>query len=350
MEFSIKEFAPIKEANIKLNGLTVIAGDNDTGKSRAGKLLYCIVKASRALGPKKVKARPVRAVPVRCKPVMALPVGWEAVEDELEVLGERLFGSDFEVKEVKLDTFWASIDQQGVIDFDYGVSFKDVLLIETPVIWDFFPTFQTGSIVNQIRSERNEPSSVKFPYIAYDVYARLNVDAEPYTSKLDEKSLKILDSLHKSIRGELVFKDSKPFFQRGNEYYPINNVATGIRSYALIQRVLELGIAAAPDQLLILDEPEVHLHPKWQLEYAKLLVDMVDKLGLKVLLTTHSSIFVEAIDFVGRKKLGERCSVYLSERDAKDDVYLNEVTDDLDRVYDALSEPLLRLSLLQEDA
>ena len=35
----------IKQAKVALNGLTVIAGENDTGKSTVGKLMFAIVKA-----------------------------------------------------------------------------------------------------------------------------------------------------------------------------------------------------------------------------------------------------------------------------------------------------------------
>ena len=35
----------IHEASVVLNGLTVIAGENDTGKSTVGKLMFSIVKA-----------------------------------------------------------------------------------------------------------------------------------------------------------------------------------------------------------------------------------------------------------------------------------------------------------------
>lgn len=39
MSIEIKKFGKIKEALIETNGLTVIAGHNDTGKSTIGKLL-----------------------------------------------------------------------------------------------------------------------------------------------------------------------------------------------------------------------------------------------------------------------------------------------------------------------
>ena len=45
MILTIKNTSIIKEAQIAFNGLTVIAGKNDTGKSTVGKLMFAIVKA-----------------------------------------------------------------------------------------------------------------------------------------------------------------------------------------------------------------------------------------------------------------------------------------------------------------
>jgi len=42
MRLSIQNLAKIKNADIELNGITVIAGDNDTGKSTVGKALYAM--------------------------------------------------------------------------------------------------------------------------------------------------------------------------------------------------------------------------------------------------------------------------------------------------------------------
>ncbi|MCB4763910.1 MAG: hypothetical protein LGB78_08445, partial [Sulfurovum sp.] len=46
MELQLKNIGMIKEANVKINGLTVIAGENDTGKSTVGKIIFCIIKAT----------------------------------------------------------------------------------------------------------------------------------------------------------------------------------------------------------------------------------------------------------------------------------------------------------------
>lgn len=40
MELNIKNFARIKEASIKIDGITVIAGENNTSKSTIGKILF----------------------------------------------------------------------------------------------------------------------------------------------------------------------------------------------------------------------------------------------------------------------------------------------------------------------
>ena len=42
MEIQLKNIGMIKEANVKIDGLSVIAGENDTGKSTVGKALFLI--------------------------------------------------------------------------------------------------------------------------------------------------------------------------------------------------------------------------------------------------------------------------------------------------------------------
>ena len=42
MEIVVKNIGKVKEANIKINGITVIAGENDTGKSTISKALFTV--------------------------------------------------------------------------------------------------------------------------------------------------------------------------------------------------------------------------------------------------------------------------------------------------------------------
>ena len=45
MKLSLENVGKFKKANIEINGITVIAGANNTGKSTLGKTLYCIFTA-----------------------------------------------------------------------------------------------------------------------------------------------------------------------------------------------------------------------------------------------------------------------------------------------------------------
>ena len=45
INISISNFAKIKKANVTINGLTVISGENDTGKSTVGKAVYSLIKS-----------------------------------------------------------------------------------------------------------------------------------------------------------------------------------------------------------------------------------------------------------------------------------------------------------------
>lgn len=52
MELNIKNFASIKEASIKIDGITVIAGENNTGKSTIGKILFASFNSLRDIDKK----------------------------------------------------------------------------------------------------------------------------------------------------------------------------------------------------------------------------------------------------------------------------------------------------------
>ena len=55
--------------------------------------------------------------------------------------------------------------------------------------------------------------------------------------------------------------------------------------------VFYLKHVAAPGQLIIIDEPELNLHPSRQIMMARLLTMLV-KFGLRVMITTHSDYIV----------------------------------------------------------
>ena len=80
----------------------------------------------------------------------------------------------------------------------------------------------------------------------------------------------------------------------------INNLSTGLKSFVIIKTLLENGSLKQKD-VLILDEPEIHLHPDWQLRYAEIIVLLQKVFELTIILTTHSPHFVEALQYYAEK-------------------------------------------------
>ena len=64
--------------------------------------------------------------------------------------------------------------------------------------------------------------------------------------------------------------------------------------------MLETGVLKKKD-VLILDEPEIHLHSEWQIIYAELIVILQKTFDLTILLVTHSSQFLESLIYYMEK-------------------------------------------------
>ncbi len=143
--------------------------------------------------------------------------------------------------------------------------------------------------------------------------------------------------------GEYCFKSSnfvKPLY--------VKNLSTGLKSFALIKRLLENGSIKEKD-VLILDEPEIHVHPQWQLLYAKLIVLLQKEFDLSLVITTHSPYFLDAIDVYSTKyDTAHRAHYYLAENDG-DLASLRDVTNNIDAIYKKLSDPMQMLENLRYD-
>lgn len=75
--------------------------------------------------------------------------------------------------------------------------------------------------------------------------------------------------------------------------YQMAQSASSVR--ALMDLFFYLKHVAAPGQLIIIDEPELNLHPSRQIMMARLLTMLV-KFGLRVMITTHSDYIVREVN------------------------------------------------------
>ena len=91
--------------------------------------------------------------------------------------------------------------------------------------------------------------------------------------------------------------------------------ATGIKTFIYLQRLLQNG-CLTDSTLLLIDEPEAHLHPQWIVEYARLLVLIHKKLGTKIMVASHNPDMVAAIRSIAeREKVLDKTHFYLANRE-----------------------------------
>jgi len=94
----------------------------------------------------------------------------------------------------------------------------------------------------------------------------------------------------------------------------LGKTATGFKTFIYLQRLLQNG-CLTDSTLLLIDEPEAHLHPQWIVEYARLLVLINKNLGTKIMIASHNPDMVAAIRSIAeREKVLDSTHFYLAER------------------------------------
>ena len=275
MRLYLKNIGMIKEADVKLDGLTVIAGENDTGKSTVGKMLFILARTFTfyKYGNKERTSNQI--------------LNWLIKQ----IFKDRIINKDsfckLEGEEFFVECFKINVENK---------KFLDALFIETPFVLNMFDTFKT--IQPFIASQNPLDIYIDYPYVAWDLFLKsYNKSQFKPTLKTDD----LLDFTKNTVNGFWIFDEEKKEwrFVKDRKSFQINNVAMGIKQFGIIEILLKNGYISK-NRILIIDEPEVHLHPKWQIEYAKLIVELV-KRNIKVLITSHSPYFLEALDIFSQK-------------------------------------------------
>jgi len=307
MEIQLKNIGMIKEASIKIDGLTVIAGENDTGKSTVGKALFAMIN--------------------------------EVTKVHKLAFFDRIFHENYFSNQshvfIKIDdTFQASLtwnDEDEILESEGKIpkEFTNVIFIETPFVMNFVNSF---SQINKIQSRLSlygDNIIIDLPFLTSDLLFKLSI-------RNNNDGIKIINEIKKVIGGFFEIDDIGNIdFIKNNKKIDILNTAMGIKTFGILQ-ILSKNNYLIKDSILILDEPEVHLHPKWQLKMAELIVLLVQS-GVKILVNSHSPYMIEALQrYSEREKV--TADFYLAE-----DGYINKINDSnsqtLEKIFEKLSEP-----------
>lgn len=416
MELKIKNFARIKEASIKLEGITVIAGENNTGKTTIGKILFASFNSLSDIDAKvrlnilnsinrqwgnfvfdlitthkidmnvdiinnsNIVNNIVNAKEEDIEKTISNGIGkYIDINDKFTI--EAIRSTANRIKEYKNisqgrlsynimseyynDLFYSQInsiiDKDTIAEItikDIGILFEflddrclkfekinsnhNAFFIDNPFVLDKTPYSYSLSIpdsylINQILNKYNKNYMVD-GIIVNEVIVDKTL--------ADEKLVNVYEKLYKAVNGKIVFKDNDFYLEFDNFTEPISihSLSAGLKSFTIIKMMLEGGVLKEND-ILVLDEPEIHLHPKWQLLYAEIIVLIQKAFNLYIVITTHSPFFLEAIELYTKKyKVDKKTNYYLA--NIKDNHSIIELIND--RIYDIYNEMAAPIEDLEE--
>lgn len=143
--------------------------------------------------------------------------------------------------------------------------------------------------------------------------------------------------LKENLQGEVEFTDS-----RMNKKIELSNLSSGMKIFAIIQTLLQ-NYSLKDGDILLVDEPEVNLHPEWQVLLADIFVQMYKELNIRMVINTHSPYFIRAIEVkMAEKECADHGFYYYMKR--KENMCVcQDVTHETNIIYETLYKPLTDL-------
>lgn len=214
------------------------------------------------------------------------------------------------------------------------IALKDATFIDTPLILNNHDLLARSRTLLDMDQRRVNRLGIPFTTLhTKDLFDKLCTPVLPFDAFEQDKA-DFFEEIQDIIDGEIAYerRDRDFVFRRRGESVSIKNTASGIKVFGLLQ-ILIGNEFVAKNTVLIFDEPENHLHPKWQLKLAQLLVKLVDK-GVYVLVSSHSPYLIEALKrWVDRDGLTEQARFCLAKQRTITD------QDSLSEIFEVLSEP-----------
>lgn len=411
MKISVKNIGKVSSASVEINGITVIAGENNTGKSTIGRALFAVFnsfyhiqeqikseriqnvdnlialmyhnlthRVTRRFDTEEIAKNIVEQIDFYKNDISAIKdmviktflqydKYFEKYADKADPfivrLRERLSVSDMDifksVLEKKLD-----MEFNGQINNIFENCAGEIVLSIKDT--DIIVTVEENA-VRDISGEIDCCTEVVYmddPFVldemgySYDKAGNISMDHRAHLrKKLDQadqaniiegivaanKLGNIYHKISSVCSGEIVRMNRSGFgYQRKDtdQVLDVKNISTGFKTFAILKTLL-LNSTIEYNGILILDEPEIHLHPEWQLLFAEIIVLIQKEFGIHVLLNTHSPYFLRALQVYSAKyEVADGCKYYLSEM-IGNQAEIADVTDCIEKIYAKLSYPLQRL-------
>jgi predicted ATP-dependent endonuclease of OLD family len=223
---------------------------------------------------------------------------------------------------------------------DNSLLLNDVTFIETPTIIQL-ASFITKTLAFPTTMRKLYQQRTELPLHYYDLIEKIN-----NSGTVPDVFQEIFIDTKKIIDGSVLYKidERRVVFERNDgATVQVFNMASGIKSFGIIQLLLNSG-SINQNSVLIIDEPEVHLHPQWEIEYAKIIVEL-SKIGIRIIISSHSPYLLRALAYyVEEYKTNEITKFYFGKKEPeKTSSIFTDVTDNLEPIFKALATPMQKL-------
>lgn len=344
MQLNISGMGMIQHATIDLSHLTVIAGENDTGKSTIGKVLFAITHGinNAFLTIDKLQNNEVG----RAKEIA------QSINHvlDLEFLGQTLQQNGLkealiELKNSDTTVLCMRLDESHTLQLDKvgHWEIQDATIIEGPSIFQYAPLIT--SVFDLYGVPRNRADLPRIPYHYVDLARKLQAPPIEKKEKLDLNLQDLIDA----FGTQSYYSGEKQMFSHqrktGHKNLIVANVASGVKALSVIGTLSRAGYIHK-NTILIFDEPETSLHPEWQIRYANIICKLAD-FGVKILVTTHSPYMLEAIKEFSKNNSGTK--FYVSHKDESGFIAYEDTMGDITPLINALSQPLYDLINADDD-
>jgi predicted ATPase len=170
---------------------------------------------------------------------------------------------------------------------------NNVVFFDSPVYIKIRKALEKKSLPRLNYNARKDDDKYLKGYPEYIDTLYNDLDLE-YIDKADFDE--ISQEIQKIISGKLTVTASGDinYTDSQNNTIPLSLTAMGISNIGLIDLLLRNNVINK-GSFLIMDEPEVHLHPEWQVVLAQLLYKIA-KSGANIILATHSLDFLKAFE------------------------------------------------------
>ena len=403
MKLSIKNVGKLKEADVEINGITIITGENDTGKSTVGKVLWSVFNSFYKVYEQIEKERidfvneqiysyirnldksdnvKKKTLDIATDIIQNYSIYYRNEENIKSYITKKFKENNYFIDNERIEELIASIytilniiDTQiisFIIDEKLSVEFNEEI-INKKIGKGSFANIElnirnkilnfnieegidvAGEFVENLKGDIDnfdlltEAVFIDNPFIIDDIenifeqkkknyrqhlVSKLYYNRNENTVKkmyVNEKLEKIYKKLNSIASGKIIIKKLDVYYKDREIEINAKNLSTGLKTFAIIKMLLQNG-TLEENGTIILDEPEIHLHPEWQIKFAELIVLLQKEFGMHILLTTHSPYFLKAIQVYSKKyEISDKCKYYMSELDGEQAILVDKTskTDDL---------------------